>query len=122
MWRIDSYGVSKARSQYFTIEFQEKEVLERILKNGLDMVFSMDYKTIICSEKDHFQDKIAFFLFDMESFQKKGEFYLSRIFTMNKEVQLYLNEELERVNFQKQVDSFDNGNYIMIAQYYHSAL
>jgi hypothetical protein len=79
MWRIDSYGVSKAKSQYFTIELQEEKVLERILKNGLDMTFSMDYKTIICSEKVYFQEKIAFFLFNVDTFKKKGEYYLSRV-------------------------------------------
>lgn len=59
MWRIDSYGVSKVKSKYFSLQTFDEDIKKWILKHGLEMQFSMDYKTIVCFEKDYMHEKIA---------------------------------------------------------------
>jgi hypothetical protein len=47
---------------------------ERMLKDGLEMCFSMDNKTIICYEKNFKVKKLGVVLFDADTFVKIGEY------------------------------------------------
>lgn len=47
---------------------------EWMLKDGLEMCFSMDNKTIICYEKNFKVKKLGVVLFDADTFVKIGEY------------------------------------------------
>lgn len=54
---------------------------------------------------------------ELTTFHKIGEYVVSRLCPEPSKIKLNLNEELERVNYQKVVDSFKTGQYLFISMY-----
>lgn len=80
------------------------------------MNFSMDNQTIICYEKNSIGKYIGVILFDGDSFNKMGEYLIPRVdYSMDYEP--YQNEHFSGKEYNKQIDSFQKGKYLLVQMY-----
>ena len=66
----------------------------RLLKDGFQMYFSMDYNMILVSEKEYHQSHIPIMQIELDSLANLGEYVVLRVSPEKSFINLNLNEEL----------------------------
>jgi hypothetical protein len=75
----------------------------------------MDNKTIILYEKDFKVKKLGVILFDAGTLSKIGEYVVNRIDASISFYQPVYNYEFQGIEYNKQIDAFAGGKYLMVS-------
>jgi hypothetical protein len=126
MWKLDAYRFAKVKYGYFRIEELPGGVKKRIIENGVEMHFSMDNKTLVLTEKEYTVAKLGVILFNAETFEKLGEYFVDRVDPTCKQILGY--DDYYDIDYTDQyycsnpfillttrVKSFDEGKFLLVS-------